>query len=112
MFKNMLGLFGWLVFSSLAFGDSLHDKNKQLCFILYSVNQHKIVKQYDTANQCRARLAPDSTFKIALSLMAFDQRIIQQKTVFKWDGKKYAFPAWNQDQTPKSWLRNSTVWVS
>nr|BCT23197.1 hypothetical protein [Klebsiella pneumoniae] len=30
-------------------------------------------------------MAPDSTFKIALSLMAFDAEIIDQKTIFKWD---------------------------
>ncbi len=44
--------------------------------------------------------------------MSFDQGIIQQNTVFKWDGKKRELLDWNQDQTPKSWLKYSAVWVS
>jgi beta-lactamase class D len=38
--------------------------------------------------------------------------LITQKTVFKWDGKKRGIIAWNRDQTPHSWLKDSVVWVS
>jgi beta-lactamase class D len=37
------------------------------CFILYSVNKHKVVSEYNPSNRCNQRIAPDSTFKIALS---------------------------------------------
>jgi beta-lactamase class D len=45
--------------------------------------------------------------------MAFNQSIIiSPNTVFKWDGRKRELPTWDQDQTPYSWIKYSTVWVS
>lgn len=87
-------------------------KNDNACFILYNVNQHKIVSEYNPHNRCNERISPNSTFKIPLSLMAFNQGIITQDTVFKWDGVERALPQWNQDQTPHTWLQYSTIWVS
>jgi beta-lactamase class D len=87
-------------------------KSYDACFILYSINKHKIISEYNPNNRCNQRIAPDSTFKIALSLMAFDQDIINQQTVFKWDGRKRDLPEWNQNQTPNSWLKYSVLWVS
>ena len=88
-------------------------KNYDACFILYDLNADKIVTEYNSHNRCNEQIAPDSTFKIPLSLMAFDRGIINQNTVFKWDGKKSrAYPDWNHDQTPKSWLQYTVVWVS
>jgi len=87
-------------------------KNYDGCFILYSMNKHKVISEYNPSNRCNQRIAPDSTFKIALSLMAFNEGIINQDSVFKWDGKQGIFPAHNQDQTPLTWLKYSVVWVS
>ena len=87
-------------------------KNYNACFILYNLTEHKIVSEYNPNNRCNERIAPDSTFKIAISLMAFNQGIINQHTVFKWDGKKEDLPDWNHDQTPNSWLKYSVLWVS
>lgn len=87
-------------------------KNHDACVILYSVNQHKIVSEYNPGNRCNERLSPDSTFKVPLSLMAFDQKLITQNTVFTWDGVKHDLPGWNQNQTPATWLKYSVVWVS
>jgi beta-lactamase class D/beta-lactamase class D OXA-1 len=87
-------------------------KNYNACFVLYSVNEHKIISEYNPKNRCYQQIAPDSTFKIALSLMAFNQGIINQNTVFQWDSEKRALPEWNQDQTPARWLKYSVVWVS
>ena len=54
-----------------------------------------------------------STFKMPLALMAFDAGILRDETTtFKWDGIKRPVEAWNHDQTAKSWIRHSTVWVS
>jgi beta-lactamase class D/beta-lactamase class D OXA-1 len=85
--------------------------NKTGCFLLYDLNQHKLVAEYNS-NRCAQQISPDSTFKIPLSLMAFDQQKITQHTVFHWDGKARELPQWNQDQTPQTWLKNSVVWVS
>lgn len=89
-------------------------KNYDGCFILYSVNKHKVISEYNPSNRCSQRIAPDSTFKIALSLMAFNEGIINQDTLFKWDGKKGVLPTHDQDQdqTPLTWLKYSVVWVS
>ncbi|MBY0544707.1 MAG: penicillin binding protein transpeptidase domain-containing protein [Gammaproteobacteria bacterium] len=87
-------------------------KTYNACFILYDLNHHKVVSEYNPHNYCNQRIAPDSTFKVALSLMAFNQGIINQETVFKWDGKTWDLPDWNQNQTAHSWLKYSVVWVS
>ncbi len=82
------------------------------CFILYSMDEHKIISEYNPNNRCSQRISPNSTFKIPLSVMAFDQGIIHQNTVFKWTGEKGVLPEHEQDQTPKSWLQYSVVWLS
>lgn len=87
-------------------------KNYRACFILYSVTSQKIVSEYNPHNRCSQRISPDSTFKVALSLMAFNQGVITQKTIFKWDGQKSGMPGWDQNQTPATWLKYSVVWVS
>lgn len=87
-------------------------KTYDACFILYNVNEHKVISEYNPSNRCSQRIAPDSTFKIALSLMAFNQGIINQNTVFKWNGNKGVMPTHDQDQTPLTWLKYSVVWVS
>jgi len=87
-------------------------KNYNGCFILYSVNEHKIISEYNPNNRCNEQISPNSTFKIPLSLMAFNEGIINQNTLFKWDGEKGVLPEHDQDQTPNTWLKYSVVWVS
>ncbi len=87
-------------------------KNFDGCFILYSVNKHKIISEYNPKNHCNQPISPDSTFKIPLSLMAFNEGTINKDTVFKWNGEKGVLPEHEQDQTPNSWLKYSVVWVS
>ncbi len=62
--------------------------------------------------RARKRFSPASTFKIPHSLFALDAGVIRDEfQVFKWDGKKRDIEAWNQDQTLRQAMRNSTVWV-
>lgn len=84
---------------------------KIACFILYDPYREKVVAKYNPT-RCAEQLPADSTFKIPLSLMVFDQGIINQQSIFIWDRKDRGLAAWNEDQTPKSWISNSTVWVS
>jgi len=84
---------------------------KSACFLLFDLKNERLVEQYD-GHRCAKRIAADSTFKVALSLMAFDKHIINQNTVFKWDGKEKGLKLWDHDQSPHSWLKNSVVWVS
>lgn len=87
-------------------------KNYNGCFILYSVNKHKIISEYNPKNRCNEQISPNSTFKIPLSLMAFNEGTINQNTIFKWQGQKGVLPEHEQDQTPNSWLKYSVLWVS
>lgn len=49
---------------------------------------------------------------IPAAVMAFDQGIIDEKTISRWDGKDYGRVACNRDQTIKSWMVDSVVWVT
>lgn len=56
--------------------------------------------------------SPASTFKIPHSLFALDAGLLRDEfQVIPWDGVQRSIPAWNQDQTLRSAMRNSTVWV-
>lgn len=58
------------------------------------------------------RFVPASTFKIPHSLFALDAGIVRDEfQVLRWDGVQRWRPAWNADQTLRSALRESTVWV-
>ncbi|TDR50763.1 beta-lactamase class D [Halomonas ventosae] len=58
------------------------------------------------------RLSPASTFKVPHALFALDAGLVEDEfEVFHWDGVERDVPAWNQDQTLRSALRFSTVWV-
>lgn len=62
--------------------------------------------------RAQKRYSPASTFKIPHSLFALDAGLVRDKfQIFPWDGVQRSVPAWNQDQTLRSAMRNSTVWV-
>ncbi len=66
---------------------------------------------YDPQRAAR-RYTPASTFKIAHSLFSLDAGVLRDEfQVIPWDGIKRPTKAWNQDQTLRSAMRNSTVWV-
>jgi beta-lactamase class D len=58
------------------------------------------------------RYSPASTFKIPHTLFALDAGLVRDEfQVFPWDGVPRSFAGHNQDQTLRSAMRNSTVWV-
>lgn len=64
------------------------------------------------ASRAGQRYSPASTFKIAHSLFALDAGLLRDEfQVIPWDGVKRSMTAWNADQTLRSAMRNSTVWV-
>lgn len=72
------------------------------------VNGHWIY-QKDRASK---RYSPASTFKIPHALFALDAGVVKDEfQVFKWDGKKRTYDFWNKDQTLRSSMRDSVVWV-
>ncbi|WP_408098400.1 penicillin-binding transpeptidase domain-containing protein [Peredibacter sp. HCB2-198] len=86
---------------------------KDVCYLLYDVKTQRYVEEHNRG-RCEMRLPACSTFKVPLAVMAFDSGVLKDENlpVFKWDGQKRMIEAWNQDQTPTTWMRESAVWVS
>lgn len=86
---------------------------KDVCYLLYDMKTKRYVEEHNRA-RCEERFPACSTFKVPLAVMGFDSGILKDENlpVFKWDGEKRMIDAWNQDQTPTSWMRESAVWVS
>ena len=62
--------------------------------------------------RARRRYTPASTFKIPHSLFALDAGLLKDEfQLIPWDRVKRPTPAWNGDQTLRSAMRNSVVWV-
>lgn len=62
--------------------------------------------------RAQKRYSPASTFKIPHALFALDAGVVKDEfQVFPWDGKKRAYESWNKDQTLRSSMRDSVVWV-
>lgn len=64
---------------------------------------------------CNSHSAPCSTFKIAISLMGYDDGFLIDETHPKLPFKEgYAdyLEVWRQPQTPKDWMKNSCIWYS
>ncbi|APC14240.1 hypothetical protein BLL42_00215 [Pseudomonas frederiksbergensis] len=58
------------------------------------------------------RFTPASTFKIPHTLFALDSKaVVDEFQVFKWDGEINEIPTHNQDQTLRSAMRYSALWV-
>jgi beta-lactamase class D len=62
--------------------------------------------------RARRRYTPASTFKIPHSLFALEVGLlVDEFQVIRWDGVRRPPEAWNRDQTLRSAMRNSVVWV-
>lgn len=97
-----------LLFSLLCL--SLSGYAQSQCFIA-TENNHVLQQTGD----CVTRHAPCSTFKIAISLMGYNERILIDTThpvyPFK-PGYPDYFPIWKEPQNPTTWIKNSCVWYS
>ncbi len=90
---------------------SLSSYAQSQCFIATDENNHVLQKEGD----CVTRHAPCSTFKIAISLMGYNEGILIDTTHPVYPFKKgYAdyLPSWKQEQNPTTWIKNSCVWYS
>lgn len=64
---------------------------------------------------CQTRYAPCSTFKIAISLMGYDDNLLKNEAKPELPFKKgYAdyLPVWREPHNPTTWMKNSCVWYS
>jgi beta-lactamase class D len=74
-------------------------------------SKNEVAFVYDSERASR-RYPPASTFKIPHSLFALDAGILRDEfQIVPWDGVKRPTDAWNEDQSLRSAMRNSTLWV-
>lgn len=82
----------------------------ELCFIAKENN--KVLR---SENDCVTQYAPQSTFKIALSLIGFDSGILKDKNSPIWPLPQGTDPYINTCQgnhNPRTWMRDSCLWYS
>lgn len=100
----------WVLVFSLGCMLSVSALVQAQCFILSDGN--KIIKQ---EGDCESRHAPCSTFKIAISLMGYNEKILidedHPELPFK-EGYDAWLEKWKQPHTPKLWMKNSCIWFS
>jgi beta-lactamase class D len=78
-------------------------------FVLYDLNNNRYIRY--NPERCAQGFIPASTFKIINSLIGLETGVIPDENyVIKWNGTPYEVPAWNQDHTLKSAIKNSVVW--
>ncbi|MCH9753287.1 MAG: class D beta-lactamase [Alphaproteobacteria bacterium] len=80
------------------------------CFI--ASRNNKIVEQI---GDCTSRHPPCSTFKIAISLMGYNEGILVDRNTPEIPFKKgYTdwLEAWKKPHTPAEWIKNSCLWYS
>lgn len=104
MKKSALYLSIGLLFSASAMAQTT-------CFL--AKENHQMITQ--EGKGCKIRYAPESTFKIALSVMGYDTGILEDDTHPQWPFKKeydHFINVWKGPHNPHSWLRDSCVWYS
>jgi beta-lactamase class D len=80
------------------------------CFVLFD-QSNNLFLCYNPAG-CDSGYLPASTFKIPNSVIALEEKIITDTgQVFRWDGREWPVKSWNQDQTLRSAIRFSCIWV-
>jgi beta-lactamase class D len=89
--------------------DHLQIQHPDAAFLLY----RPAAGRYLACNPERVQRAflPASTFKVANALIGLETGAVRDEhELMKWDGRKRAVLAWNQDTDLASGMRNSTIW--
>lgn len=80
------------------------------CFVLYDQSKDESIRY--NSSLCDTSYIPASTFKIANSVIALEEKLIKDTSdIIKWNGHKWPFDVWNKDQTLKSAVKYSCIWV-
>ncbi|MBT2338656.1 class D beta-lactamase [Pseudomonas fluorescens] len=92
---------------------SIFDKYNTEGTIVIRDERSAVAKAY-VYNKDRSvvRYTPASTFKVPHTLFALDSGVVKDEfQQFKWGGGKHEIPTHNQDQTLRSAMRYSALWV-
>lgn len=87
------------------------EKLHTVCQMIIDEQGRSLVHQ----GKCDIRQSPASTFKVALSLMGFDNGDLQDANHPQLQVKKsyqIYLPEWGQPTDPQHWMRHSVVWYS
>lgn len=80
------------------------------CFVLFNQADNEFIKY--NASLCDSGYIPASTFKIPHALIALEEGLVKDTNqVIPWDGHEWPARSWNQDQTLKTSIKYSCVWV-
>ena len=80
------------------------------CFVLFNPSDNELIRY--NSNLCDSGYIPASTFKIPNSLIALEEGVISDTNqIIKWDGHEWPNKPWNQDQTLKTAVKYSCIWV-
>ncbi len=80
------------------------------CFVLF--DQAKNEYMVYNSSLCDTGYIPASTFKIPNSLIALEEGLLKDADQeMKWDGRIWPVEAWNQDQTLRTAMKYSCIWV-
>ena len=80
------------------------------CFVLFNQSGNEYIRY--NSNLCDTGYIPASTFKIPHALIALEENIIQDTSqLIKWNGHEWPNKTWNQDQTLRTSMKYSCIWV-
>lgn len=80
------------------------------CFVLYNQSDNEYIRY--NSNLCDSGYIPASTFKIPHALIALEEKVINDTDeIIKWNGHEWPHKVWNQDQTLKTSMKYSCIWV-
>lgn len=102
-------LFVLLTFLGFSCQQLLGEEN----FILIDGSTSEVIKTF--GSNIEERVTPASSFKIVLSLMGYDARVLQDEKTPIWhfqEGYDDFLESWKLSQTPQTWMNLSCIWFS
>lgn len=86
----------------------------ELCTLIVDAGSGATIVK--TGSDCTTRVTPASTFKVAISLMAFDSGVLKESRSPAWPYEAgypdWAGDAWKGDIDPTNWMKRSVFWYS
>ncbi len=80
--------------------------------VIVDARQEKETTWVYDAGRAQTRMSPASTYKLPHTLFALDAGLVTDEfQVFPWDGVKRSYAPHNQDQTLRTAMRYSALWV-
>jgi len=117
--KKLTSLLLLLSLVSLGYAQKITDRNFKPyfdrygvdgCFVLFDEANNEFIR-YNPA-VCDSGFIPASTFKIPHSVIALEEGVVSDTgQVIPWDGHEWPIKNWNQDQTLRTAVKYSCVWV-